>query len=64
LAELVAEIVGYQRSFLLNTSKLNGTVRKVMDMLKSLGLGWRPVIDLDGEITFEYNNYLEMKKAI
>jgi GDP-L-fucose synthase len=40
LAQAVASIAGWKGEFVLNTSKPDGTPRKVMDVLKMKALGW------------------------
>lgn len=48
LAELVASIVGYKGEILWDTSKPNGTPRKLLDLSKSKNIGWKyktPLID-------------------
>ena len=48
LAELVADVVGYKGTILWDTTKPNGTPRKLLDLSKSLGMGWKyktPLID-------------------
>ena len=48
LAKLVASIVGYKGDILWDTSKPNGTPRKLLDLSKSLDMGWKyktPLID-------------------
>lgn len=46
LAELVAELVGYQGELVFDTSKPNGTPRKVLDTSRANSLGWTPTISL------------------
>jgi GDP-L-fucose synthase len=46
LAELVAEIVGFNGKIVMDTSKPDGTPRKLLDIGRLIGLGWRPRIDL------------------
>jgi GDP-L-fucose synthase len=41
LAETVAEVVGYKGKFVQDTSKPDGTMRKVMDVSKIHDLGWK-----------------------
>jgi len=41
LAETIAEVVGYQGKFVQDTSKPDGTMRKVMDVSRINSLGWR-----------------------
>lgn len=48
LAELVASIVGYRGEILWDTTKPNGTPRKLLDLSKSKNIGWKyktPLID-------------------
>ena len=42
LAEAIAETVGYKGRFTFDTSKPDGTPRKVMDISKLAGMGWAP----------------------
>jgi len=58
LAETVAEVIGYQGRFVQDTSKPDGTMRKVMDVSKICNMGWRPTKNLADGITLAYNNYL------
>jgi GDP-L-fucose synthase len=46
LAELIADILGYQGRIEFDPAKPDGTPRKWMDISKSAGLGFRPAIDL------------------
>jgi GDP-L-fucose synthase len=41
LAETIADVVGYKGKFVQDTSKPDGTMRKVMDVSKIQGLGWK-----------------------
>ncbi len=41
LAETVAEVVGYRGEFVQDTSKPDGTMRKVMDVSRLKNLGWQ-----------------------
>ena len=41
LTELVAKVVGYEGEILWDTSKPNGTPRKLLDVSKSAAMGWR-----------------------
>ena len=46
LTEVVAEVVGYTGNIRWDTSKPNGTPRKVMNVDKLLDLGWKPKVDI------------------
>ncbi len=47
LAYLIKDIVGYNGNFYFNTSKPDGTMRKVTDVSKLHTLGWRHKIELE-----------------
>ncbi len=50
LAELVRKTVGYSGEILWDSSKPDGTPRKLMDSSRIFELGWRPGIDLESGI--------------
>lgn len=58
LAELVADVVGYKGLIEWDTSKPNGTPRKVLDNSKSAKLGWKPVVALVDGIRMSYEDFL------
>ena len=58
LAELVAEIVGFKGKLVFDTSKPDGTMRKVMDVSKIRKLGWEQKTDLGKGIALAYEDYL------
>ena len=59
LTELVAEIVGYDGEILWDTSKPNGTPRKVLDVSKAEALGWKYKTSLRDGIRLAYDDYLK-----
>ncbi|WP_047549772.1 GDP-L-fucose synthase family protein [Methylotenera sp. G11] len=59
LAETVAKVVGYQGGFVQDTSKPDGTMRKIMDVSRIKALGWQPKTDLEAGIALSYKDYLE-----
>ena len=59
LAEIIKEIVGFQGELYFNTSKPDGTLRKVTDVTKLNSLGWRYKTELKDGIQKIYNWYLE-----
>ena len=63
LAELVRRVVGYQGGIVLDTSKPDGTPRKVMDISRILETGWRPKIDLETGIRNTYKWFCEKYKT-
>ena len=58
LAELVAKIVGYKGEILWETSKPNGTPRKIVDVSKISALGWKYKTELEDGIKLTYENFL------
>ena len=58
LAGIVAEVIGFKGEILLDTSKPDGTPRKLMDNALIRGLGWQPGIDLRTGIADAYTDFL------
>lgn len=59
LAELVKEVVGFEGELVWDSSKPDGTPRKLMDSSKLLGLGWTPKISLKDGLVDTYKWYVE-----
>lgn len=59
LAELICEIVGFSGELTWDTSKPDGTPRKVLEISKIRSLGWEPKISLRDGITRTYQWYRE-----
>ena len=60
LAQTIASVVGFQGDIRWDTSKPNGTMRKVMDVSKIKELGWEPKIGLRQGIEHAYQCYKEL----
>jgi len=58
LAELVKETVGYQGAISFDTSKPDGTPRKLMDVSKLHGYGWKHTLELPEGIRLAYQDFL------
>ena len=58
LAELVARVVDYRGETLWDTSKPNGTPRKLLDVSKAKALGWRYKMELEDGIWLAYQDFL------
>jgi GDP-L-fucose synthase len=58
LAELVQRIVGYTGTIVWDTSKPDGTPRKLLDVSKLHTLGWHHTISLDEGIRSTYAWFL------
>ncbi|MBR3489187.1 MAG: GDP-L-fucose synthase [Bacteroidales bacterium] len=58
LAELVARTVGYQGAIRWDTSRPNGTPRKLLDVSKATRLGWTYTTELEQGIALAYEDFL------
>jgi GDP-L-fucose synthase len=58
LAEMVRRIVGFKGGIVWDTTKPDGTPRKIMDSSRIFALGWRPKIDLEAGIVGSYEDFL------
>lgn len=59
LTELVAAVVGYRGQIFWDVSKPNGTPRKLLDVSKAAGLGWRYQTELEDGIRLAYEDFLK-----
>lgn len=59
LTELVASVVGYQGEIHWDTSKPNGTPRKLLDVSKAKALGWTYRTELEEGLKLAYKDFLE-----
>jgi GDP-L-fucose synthase len=64
LANLIKEIVGFKGEIVYDTSKPDGTPRKLMDVSKLNGLGWRASIPIYEGIKDVYTNHFLVKEHI
>ena len=58
LAELVAEIVGFNGKIEWDSTKPNGTPRKLLDVSKTEAMGWKYKTELKEGIRLAYQDYL------
>ena len=58
LAELVAKVVGYEGRVEWDTTRPNGTPRKLLDVSKAAALGWRYKTELEDGIRLSYEDFL------
>jgi len=59
LARLVARIVGFEGEIVYDTTRPDGTPRKLLDVSKLSALGWRARIPLEAGIRQTYNWFLQ-----
>ena len=58
LAETVVKVVGFQGELSFDTSKPDGTPRKLMDVSRLHGLGWQARTGLEDGIALAYQDFL------
>ena len=58
LSELICNVVGFDGELTWDTSKPDGTPRKLLDVTKLRALGWKPAIPLQDGITRTYEWFL------
>ena len=61
LSEMIAKVVDFRRTIEWDTSKPNGTPRKVLNVDKIKSLGWEPKISLEDGIKSTYDWYRTRK---
>jgi GDP-L-fucose synthase len=63
LAKTVAKVVGYSGAIVFDSTKPDGTPRKLMDVGRLHAMGWRHRIDLDAGIDATYKWWVKTKSA-
>jgi GDP-L-fucose synthase len=58
LAKMLKRIVGFRGDIVWDTSKPDGTPRKLLDSSRLFALGWKPTIDLETGIRAVYEEFL------
>ena len=64
LAEKIAEVVGWQGEFLFDTSKPDGTPRKLLDISRLTTLGWKASTSINMGITRTYEWFLANESSV
>ncbi len=57
LTEMVARIIGFPGEIRWDTSKPDGTPRKLMDGSRLFALGWKPEVELEAGIRLAYGDF-------
>jgi GDP-L-fucose synthase len=63
LATTIADVVGWQGEFVLDTSMPDGTPRKLLDVSKLANMGWKATVDLRSGLESTYRSFLEESAA-
>ena len=58
LAELIAEVIGFEGKFIFDENQPNGTPRKLLDSSRRKAMGWKPKIGLKAGLIKTYDWYL------
>lgn len=58
LAELIADVVGYDGNIVMDPTKPDGMPRKLLDVTKAESLGWKYTTELQDGIVATYNDFL------
>lgn len=59
LSGIIREVIGYEGEILFDTSKPDGTMRKLTDVSKLHSLGWHHTVELEDGVARLYKWYLE-----
>jgi len=59
LSELVKRVIGFDGKIVWDTSKPDGTPRKLMDSSRLFALGWKPQVQLEQGIKLAYADFLK-----
>ncbi len=63
LVELICEVVGFQGDLAFDSTKPDGTPRKLLDTTRLTGLGWRPQISLREGVKQTYDWYCQQPNS-
>ncbi|AMY70571.1 GDP-L-fucose synthase [Frigidibacter mobilis] len=64
LAETIADVVGYKAELVFDSTKPDGTPRKLMDSSRLHGMGWNKARDLRDGLTHTYANWLSQMETV
>lgn len=63
LAEMIKTVTGFEGELVFDTSRPDGTPRKLLDSAKIHALGWKHSIALNEGIQIAYNDFLEKEQT-
>ncbi|EJP21855.1 NAD dependent epimerase/dehydratase family protein [Peptostreptococcaceae bacterium AS15] len=61
LGEKIKEVVGFKGEIVYDSSKPDGTPRKLLDSTKLFSMGWKPKVDIMEGLKLTYDDYLKNK---
>lgn len=61
LADLIKDVVEYDGKIVYDSSKPNGTMRKLLDNTKIISIGWKNQVQLKEGLKLAYNDFLNQK---
>ena len=64
LAETLRNVIGFAGKIEFDSSKPDGSPRKLMDSSRLNSLGWRPKVELEKGLTLTYENYLQELQSL
>ena len=64
LAETVRDIVGFEGELIFDTTKPDGTPRKVLDVTLLTSLGWKATMELRSGLNDTYKNFLDQNNDL
>lgn len=62
IVEIIKDVVGYDGNITWDTTKPNGTPKRILDSTKLFNLGWKPNIELKSGLKEAYNWFVENVK--
>ena len=63
IATIIAEVVGFEGKIVYDTSKPNGTMRKLLDSSRIRSLGWQPKIKEKTGLRSAYEDFLHLLRT-
>ena len=63
LAELISQIAGYEGELEWDTTRPDGTMRKVLDTSLISDLGWRPEVSLEDGLTLTFQDFVKSQHS-
>lgn len=64
LAAMIADVVGFKGTFAFDTSKPDGTPRKLLDVSRLTRLGWKPSVSLRQGLELAYSAFRHERAAL